>query len=132
MFDTFQNKISKESIHSFTIAYLRQQHLKLCEMVELANAVFSPLLFVIISMDVPLICINTYHILKLSSEAGTIAMFAHVYWGIIISALLIAIFIFGNRVNVKVSLLCAISKHDISLIYWVFISFMFIRAMKFY
>ena len=104
MFDSFQNKVSKESIHSFSIAYLRQEHLRLCEMVELANAVFSPLLFVIISLDVPLICINTYQILKLSSEAGTITILGYVYWGFLISALLIVIFIFGNRVNKKVSL----------------------------
>ena len=104
MFDTFQNKISKESIHSFTIAYLRQEHLKLCEMVELANAVFSPLLFVIISLDVPLICINTYQLLKLSSEAGTIMIMGYVYWSVLISTLLAVIFIFGNRVSEKVSI----------------------------
>ena len=103
MFDSFQNKMSKESIHSFSIAYLRQEHLKLCEMVELANAVFSPLLFVIISLDVPLICINTYQTLKLSSGAETIRILAYVYWGFIICALLVVIFIFGNRVNRKVS-----------------------------
>ena len=104
MFDSFQNKVSKESIHSFSIAYLRQEHLKLCEMVELANAVFSPLLFVIILLDFPLICINTYQILKLSSEAGTITILGYVYWGFLISTLLVVIFIFGNRVNQKVSL----------------------------
>ena len=104
MFDTFQNKMSQESIHSFSIAYLRQEHLKLCEMVELANAVFSPLLFVIISLDVPLICINTYQTLKLSSEAETIRILGYVYWVFIICALLVVIFIFGNRVNRKVSL----------------------------
>ncbi|KAJ7331660.1 hypothetical protein OS493_019253 [Desmophyllum pertusum] len=34
MFESLQNEVSNES---FTIAYLRQEHLKLCEKVELAN-----------------------------------------------------------------------------------------------
>ncbi len=104
MFDKLQNKISKESIRSFTIAYLRQEHLKLCEMVELANAAFSPLLFVIISLGMPLMCVNFYQLIKRSSEADTIVVLCYVYWSFCISTLLVVIFIFGNRVNEKVSL----------------------------
>ena len=63
-FESLRHKMSKESIHSFTIAHLRQEHLKLCELVELANAVFSPLLFIIVSLDIPLMCINVHQLIK--------------------------------------------------------------------
>ncbi|KAL9970421.1 hypothetical protein ACROYT_G022796 [Oculina patagonica] len=101
MFATLQNKISNESIYPFTIAYLRQEHLKLCEIVELANAVFSLLLFVIISLDIPLMCVNFYQLIKRSNEADTIVVLCYVYWSFCISTLLVVIFIFGNRVNNK-------------------------------
>ena len=104
MFCTLQDKVSQESIHSSTIANLRQKHLKVCEMVELANAVFSPLLFVIISLDIPLMCVNFYQLIKRSSEADIIESLGYVYWCICISTLLVVIFYFGNRVNEKVSL----------------------------
>ena len=103
MFDTLQNKVSKELIQTFTIASLRQEHLKLCEMLELANAAFSPLLFVIISLDIPLMCVNLHQLIKRSSERETIEILGYIYWNVCISTLLVVIFIFGNRVNEKVS-----------------------------
>lgn len=104
MFCTLHNEVSQESDHSFTVASLRQEHLKLCEVVELANSVFSPLLFVIISLDIPLMCVNFYQLIKRSSEAETIEMLGYVYWNVCLSTLLVVIFTFGNRVNEKVSL----------------------------
>ena len=106
-FETLGNKMSKESIHSFTIAQLRQEHLKLCEMVELANAVFSPLLFVIVSLDVPLMCINIHQLIKsVSSQKATIVIISYLYWSLCIATLLGVVFMFGSRVNDKVSPNC--------------------------
>ena len=111
MFETLQNKVSKESIHSFTIAHLRQEHLKLCEMVELANAVFSPLLFVIVSLDIPLMCINCHQLIKsTTTQEGTIVIISYLYWSFCIAALLGVVFMFGSRVNEKVSLNCFKNK----------------------
>lgn len=114
-FETLGNKMSKESIHSFTIAHLRQEHLKLCEMVELANAVFSPLLFVIVSLDVPLMCINIHQLIKsVSSQKATIVIISYLYWSLCIATLLGVVFMFGSRVNEKVSLNCLTEKKIIS------------------
>ena len=106
-FETLGNKMSKESIHSFTIAHLRQEHMKLCEMVELANAVFSPLLFVIVSLDIPLMCINVHQLIKsASSQKSTIVIISYLYWSLCIATLLGVVFMFGSRVNEKVSPNC--------------------------
>lgn len=107
MFGSLHDEISKGSINSFTISYLRHEHLKLCEMVELANAMFSPLLFVIISLDIPLLCVNFYQLIKRSNDKEIVEILAYVYWCFCMSTLLVVIFIFGNRVNEKVNL-CAV------------------------
>ena len=102
-FETLQNKMSKESIPSFTIAHLRREHLKLCEMVELANAVFSPLLFVIVSLDIPLLCISFHQLIEsASSQKDTIVIISYLYWSLCIATLLGVVFMFGSRVNEKV------------------------------
>ena len=107
MFETLEDKMSKESILSFSIAHLRHEHLKLCEMVELATAVFSSLLFVIVSLDVPLMCINVHQLIKsASSQKSTIVIISYLYWSLCIATLLGVVFMFGSRVNEKVSPNC--------------------------
>ena len=76
-FEILRHKMSKESFHSFTVAQLRQEHLKLCEMVDLANAVFSPLLFVIVSLDIPLMCINFHQLIKSTSSPQETQCYRH-------------------------------------------------------
>ena len=109
-FETLQNKMTEESIHSPTIAHLRREHLKLCEMVELANAVFSPLLFVIVSLDIPLLCINVHQLIQsTSNHDDIIVIISYLYWSLCIAILLGVAFMFGSRVNEKVSLLRGLS-----------------------
>ena len=106
-FENLRNNVSKESIHSFTIAHLRHEHLKLCEMIELANDVFSPLLFVIVSLNVPLMCINFHQLIKsTSSQKDTIVIISYLYWSLCIATLLGVVIVFGSRVNEKVILNC--------------------------
>ena len=76
-------------------------------MVELANAVFSPLLFVIISLDIPLICVNFYQLIRRTSGRETIVILGYIYWSSCFITLLVVIFVFGNRVNEKVGF-CAL------------------------
>ena len=110
MFETLKKKVtsSLNTAHSFTIACLRQEHLKLCEVVELANKAFSPILLTLVALDIPLICVNVYEAMKAvkkwSDEADVVFMVGYVYWGVCISALLAVVCIFGNRVNEKVGL----------------------------
>lgn len=105
MFSTLENKLSNESIHNFTISYLRKEHVKLCEVVDLASTVFSPLLCAIVSLDATLICINSYQLTR--GDTDRIAIIAFVYWTLFVIVLLLILFSFGNQVHEKVSLFLA-------------------------
>ena len=105
MFSTLENKLENESIHNFTISYLRKEHVKLCEIVDLASAVFSPLLCVIITLDATLICVNSYQLTR--GEASRIAIIAFVYWTLFVISLLLILFSFGDKVHEKVSVFLA-------------------------
>ena len=108
MFEMLKKKVtsSLDTAHSFTIVRLRQQHLKLCDVVELADKMLSPLLLVTITLDIPLICINVYQLIKISkkwsSDTDVILFIGYLYWSVCISCLLAVLCMFGIRVNEKV------------------------------
>ena len=110
MFTSFQNQVSNRFIHSLSISYLRKEHLKLCHTVQLANAIFSPLLFIIVTLDVPLICVNFHQLIKSSADTDRITIVGYFYWTFCVSSLLIVVFLFGNRVNEKVNFYLSIRK----------------------
>lgn len=66
-----ERKISEESSKGLSMKSLRQEHLKLCETVALADKVFSPILLFVVSLDVPLICINVHQGVRLSSFSNS-------------------------------------------------------------
>ena len=130
-FETLQNKMSKESIHSSTIAHLRQEHLKLCEMVELANAVFSPLLFVIVSLDILLMSINFHQLIKsANSQKETIVAISYLYWSLCIATLLGVVFMFGSPDNEKV-ILNALNKKNVLSSLIIYLGFIVHRSCTF-
>ena len=96
----------KRKVPLLTIAQLRQEHLRLCELVELANRVFSLLMFVIISLDIPLICINVYQLIKStkswSKDTDVIVVISYLYWSVWTFCLIAVLCTFGNKVNKKV------------------------------
>ena len=110
MFTSFQNQVSNRFIHSLSISYLRKEHLKLCHTAQLANAIFSPLLFIIVTLDVPLICVNFHQLIKSSADTDRITIVGYFYWTFCVSSLLIVVFLFGNRVNEKVNFYLSIRK----------------------
>lgn len=101
MFDNLKTKVPL-----FSVAQLRQEHLRLCELVELANRVFSPLMFVIISLDIPLICVNVYQLIKStknwSKDTDVIVVISYLYWAVWTFCLIALLCTFGNKVNKKV------------------------------
>ena len=108
MFEMLKKKVisSLVTANSFTIARLRQEHLKLCEVVELADKVFSPLLFVIVALDIPLICTNVFQLTKTakmwSSETDVIFFISHFYWSVCTTIKIAVLCMFGHRVTEKV------------------------------
>lgn len=104
-FETLHKKITTENPSSLNIGLLRQEHQKLCETVAVADKIFSPYLFVILSLHIPLICIHFNQLVKFKnpSEANATVIFTVLYWWLGLTAELTVIFIFGIRVNEKVS-----------------------------
>ena len=114
MFETLKRKAN-----AFTIAHLRQEYLKLCGVVDLANKVFSTLVFVIVALDIPLICINIYQLInsarkKSREEADMMSIVSYLYWSVCLLCLTAVLCIFGDRVNKKVGFFgdffCELSK----------------------
>ena len=110
MFEVLKKKVSVSSndpSHIFTIGRLRQEHLKLCDVVELANKVFSLLMFVKVATDIPLICVNVYQLTKTmkklsSGETEVFAIITFLYWSVCLLSSVAVMCMFGSKVNEKV------------------------------
>ena len=108
MFETLKDKVtsSLDTEHSLTLKSLRQEHLRLCKVLKKADRVFSPFLFVTVSLGGPLICVNLYQLIKItknwSSDPNMISLFGHLFWTACLSSILSLLCLFGNRVNEKV------------------------------
>ena len=102
MFVNLQKKLSRQNSTSVNIGSLRQEHHKLCETVSLADKVFSPYLFVVMSLHIPLICFNFYQLLKNSNEDNAPYIITVLYWWMGLSGQVALILVFGIRVNEKV------------------------------
>lgn len=106
-FDCFCKRVSSfQNSNSLDLRGLKEEHLKLCETVELAEKMFSPLLLEIISMYIPLLCFNFYTAVNPppSSEGNSIlfSIACGAYWLLGSLAILCLITVFGSRVNEKV------------------------------
>ena len=107
MFEVLKKKVSVSSndpSHIFTIGRLRQEHLKLCNVVELANKVLSLLMSVRIATDIPLICVNVYQLTKAmkelsSGETDVFLIITYLYWSVCLSSSVAVLCIFGSKVN---------------------------------
>ena len=108
MFETLKDKVasSLDTDHPFTLTSLRHEYLRLCKVLEMADKVFSPFLLVTFALDVPLICVNLYQVIKItknwSNEENTISFFAHMFWSVCLSSIVSLLCLFGGRVNEKV------------------------------
>ena len=108
MFETLKDKVtsSLDTDHPLTLTSLRQEYLRLCKVLEKADKVFSPFLLVTVALDVPLICVNLYQVIKItknwSNEENTISFFAHMFWSVCLSSIVSLLCLFGGRVNEKV------------------------------
>ena len=103
MFRNLQKKLSMQNSTSLNIEWLRQKQHKLCETVALADKVFSPYLFVVMSLHIPLICFNFYQLLKNSNGDNISYIINVLYWWMGLSGEVALILVFGIRVNEKVS-----------------------------
>ena len=108
MFETLKDKVtsSLDTEHPLTLTSLRQEYLRLCKVLEMADKVFSPFLLVTVALDVPLICVNLYQVIKVtknwSNEENTIWLIAYMFWSVCLSSIVSLLCLFGGRVNEEV------------------------------
>ena len=102
MFKNLEKTLSTQNSPCINIGSLRQEHHKLCETVALADKVFSPYLFVVMSLHIPLICFNFHQLLKNSSDDNISYIITVLYWWIGLSGEVALILVFGIKVNEKV------------------------------
>ena len=104
LFENLENKIASGSPDALSLESLRKEHSKLCETVALADRVFSPLMLASVGLDVPLICINFYHLVKSSASSREDITFVAsiLYWCITVTVKIVFIMMSGVRVNEKV------------------------------
>ena len=108
MFETLKDKVtsSLDTDHPFTLTSLRHEYLRLCKVLEMADKVFSSFLLVTVALNVPLICVNLYQVIKItknwSNDQNTISFFAHMFWSVCLSSIVSLLCLFGGRVNEKV------------------------------
>ncbi|XP_078373240.1 uncharacterized protein LOC144656868 [Oculina patagonica] len=106
-FDCFCKRVSSFQNSTFLdLRGLKEEHLKLCESVELAEKMFSPLLLEIFSIYIPLLCFNFYTAVNPppSSEDNALlfSIACAVYWLLGSLGMLCIITVFGSRVNDKI------------------------------
>ena len=108
MFETLKDKVtsSLDTEHPLTLTSLRQEYLRLCKILEMADKVFSPFLLVTFALDVPLICVNLYQVIKItknrSNDENTIWLIAYMFWSVCLSSIVSLLCLFGGRVNEEV------------------------------
>lgn len=108
MFETLKDKVtsSLDTEHPLTLTSLRQEYLRLCKVLEMADKVFSPFLLVTFALDVPLICVNLYQVIKItknrSNDENTIWLIAYMFWSVCLSSIVSLLCLFGGRVNEEV------------------------------
>ena len=105
IFCNLEKKISSESPDVSDIGTLRLEHGKLCEIVTLADKVFSPLILLTAILDVPLMCINFHQLVRspLSSKESIIFTVSISYWCIGLTVKLAFVLWSGVKVNENVS-----------------------------
>ena len=108
MFETLKDKVTSglDTEHPLTLTSLRQEYLRLCKVLEIADKVFSPFLLVTFALDVPLICVNLYQVIKVtknwSNDENTIWLIAYMFWSVCLSSIVSLLCLFGGRVNEEV------------------------------
>ncbi|XP_078372674.1 uncharacterized protein LOC144656320 [Oculina patagonica] len=104
MFENLQTKISTKNPSSLNIGSLREEHQKIYETVAFADKVFSPYLFVVMSLHIPLICFYFHQLVKSKSSSEDYVLYITTvcYWWMGTSAELALILVLGTRVNEKI------------------------------
>lgn len=108
LFDEFLERAVPNNLSGLDLGALRKAHGKLCDIVEHASKMLSPLLLANMAFFIPMICFEFYIAVyppkQLSDQIRELTfVFGAVFWLIISAGTLAVILVFGSRVNAKAS-----------------------------
>lgn len=99
--ESLKRKTLSDPATCIKIPLLRQDHLRLCETVALADSVFASLLLVTLALNIPFLCICFYQLVR-SPSSKVVFIFIDSYWCVGVISKLAIILKYGVRVNEKV------------------------------
>ena len=102
LFDDLHKQMSLQSVPAVNIKTFMMEHRKLCEIVELADKVLSPLLLEMVSLYIPLLCFNFYKAVNLPEEDKYEFFGNNLIWFIAAASFLAIILLLGSKVCEKV------------------------------
>ena len=104
LFDDLHKRMSSPHSNSMGLTALRREHQNLCQVVEMADNMLSPLLLEVVTFFIPIICFSFHQAVNFSSrQEGTfVFLFMNLFWLLTSSASLAVIIILGSRVSGKV------------------------------
>ena len=93
LFDDLYKRISLPFSNLVEIATLRREHQNLCQVVEMANNMLSPLLLEVVTFLIPVTCFNFYQVanVNLRQEGASVFLIFNLYWLLTSSAFLAVI-----------------------------------------
>ena len=102
LFDDLHKRVSSSHSIPLDMAALKMEHHKLCEVVEFADKMLAPLIFEMVSLHLPLICLIFYKAVNLPEEGRIVFLVTILVWLVVASSILAIIMIFGSKVYEKV------------------------------
>ena len=107
LFDDFNKRVSSLPLNStVSVTALREQHHHLCQVVQKADNMISPLLFEAVGFFIPVICFTFYQITHVDLSKQKITGIGNIgvnsFWLLLSSGILLMIMTFGSRVHEKV------------------------------
>ena len=98
-FDDLYKIMSSLRSVSMDLAALKIEYHQLCEVVEVADKMLSPLLFEMISLFIPLFCFSFYNAIHVNEG---LSLSVYLFWLLVAAGMLAVIFLFGSKVSQKV------------------------------
>ncbi|KAL9969813.1 hypothetical protein ACROYT_G022076 [Oculina patagonica] len=102
LFDDLHKQMSSLHSVSVDIGTFKMEHHKLCEVVELADKMLSPLLFAMVSVYIPLICFNFYNTVNLPEEGRLMFLVSNIFWFLMSASIVAIIMLYGSKVCEKI------------------------------
>ena len=113
LFDDLHKRMSLPHSNSMGVTTLRREHQNLCDAVEMADSMLSPLLLEVVTFLIPITCFSFYQTVNvnLQQEGIFVLLIINLYWLLTSSAILAVIMIAGSRVSEKVRKIIGVVTH---------------------